>query len=130
MAENDFRKAFGLRVKETRKNRKLTQKELAQKLGIHYQLLNKYEGGYILPQPEKIVTLADFLGVSVDFLLTGRTLENSDLSDVRLLGRFQVLSHFQKEDQDTILRIIDAISVRSTVQGSIEKISSVTGLVG
>jgi len=122
MTDPDFKKAFGARVKETRKTRSWTQKELAQRLGIHFQLLNKYEGGQTLPQPEKIVALADELEVSVDYLLTGRTPDEQSLPDQRLMERFRALAEFAPEDRDAILRLIDAVTVRQSVQGSLERV--------
>jgi transcriptional regulator with XRE-family HTH domain len=130
MTDTDFKKAFGARVKEARKSRTMTQKDVAQRMGIHFQLLNKYEGGQTLPQPEKIVTLANLLEVSVDYLLTGRTPDNHGMVDTRLMERVQALNHFPKEDQDAILLMIDAITVRSSVQGSLEKIKPKSGTAG
>jgi transcriptional regulator with XRE-family HTH domain len=130
MTDVDFRKAFGARVKEARKSRQLTQKELAHKLGVHFQLLNKYESGNVLPQPENIVLIADLLEVSLDYLLTGKTADNHDVIDNRLMDRVRALAHFPKEDQDAILRLIDAVSVRTSVQGSLEKIRPRNGTTG
>lgn len=81
-------------------------------------------------QPEKIVALANLLEVSVDYLLTGRTPDNHGMVDTRLMERVQALNHFPKEDQDAILLMIDAITVRSSVQGSLEKIKPKNGISG
>jgi transcriptional regulator with XRE-family HTH domain len=88
----------------------------------HFQLLNKYEGGQTLPQPEKIVALADELELSVDYLLTGRTPDEQSLPDRRLMQRFRALAEFAPEDRDAILRLIDAVTVRQSVQGSLERV--------
>ena len=130
MTDTDFRKAFGARVKQSRKDRKLTQKELAQRLGVHFQLLNKYESGQTLPQPENIVILADLLEISLDYLLTGKAPDNHNVVDLRLMERVRALAHFPKEDQDAILRLIDAVSVRTSVQGTLEKIRPKNGTTG
>ncbi|MES9856125.1 MAG: helix-turn-helix transcriptional regulator [Sedimenticola sp.] len=38
---------------------------------IRFQQLNKYESGLNLPPAEMLIKLADALGTTVDFLLTG-----------------------------------------------------------
>jgi hypothetical protein len=64
------------------------------------------------------------------YLLTGRTPDNHGMVDTRLMERVQALNHFPKEDQDAILRMIDAITVRSSVQGTLEKIKPKNGTAG
>lgn len=56
------------RIKELRKKKKLTQKELAKELGITQTVVGKYEHGDISPRPDKWQKMADFFGVSVDYL--------------------------------------------------------------
>ena len=68
MKDNDARKAFGLRVKELRKLRGLTQKELANKIGGLFPQINKYESGLSSPPLEKIIKLAEVLDTSADYL--------------------------------------------------------------
>lgn len=41
--------AFGEKIKEIRKNNKLTQKYLAEKLNVTYQAISKWERGLSLP---------------------------------------------------------------------------------
>lgn len=40
MEDDNLRKAFATRLKELRKRKELTQKELAQRIGANYQQLN------------------------------------------------------------------------------------------
>ncbi len=39
---DNIRKGFGLRIKELRKQKKWTQKELASKIDVRFPQLNKY----------------------------------------------------------------------------------------
>ena len=59
-------------LKILRKSRNLTQKEVANAIGITFQNYSYYETGRTKPTPEMLCTLADFFGVTVDELL-GRT---------------------------------------------------------
>lgn len=61
------------RLKELRKEKHLTQVQLAELMGLERSSIGKYEGNKgNLPSPEILQQLADFFDVSIDFLL-GRT---------------------------------------------------------
>ena len=60
---------FGKRLKEFRKRRNLTQKEVATKIGVSEQALSKWENGACLPDVYNLKLLALVLNVSVDCLL-------------------------------------------------------------
>ncbi len=119
MQDTELRKAFGTRVKQLRKQRHWTQKELASRLDIRYQLLNKYEGGQHIPPAETLIRLAEALQTSVDYLLTGNPIEDSPLADSRLFRRFKELEAFDAEDQATVINVIDAIIAKRRVEGAL-----------
>ena len=54
-----------------------TQKELASFLGIRQQSLSQHIKGRTMPTPDKLLAMADYFGVSADFLLIGY--EDGDL---------------------------------------------------
>ncbi len=60
---------LGKRLKELRTIKKLTQSDLANLLGIERSTYGKYETGDSSPDYEKLIQLADFFQVSVDYLL-------------------------------------------------------------
>ncbi len=67
MIENN---KIGTNIKKFRKKEKLTQKELANKLNIRYQTVQKYEKGIISNIPlETIIKLSKILGVSIQDIL-------------------------------------------------------------
>lgn len=57
------------RLKELRQEKKLTQKELAKIIGVHYRTLQNWESNESQIKPDKAQQLADFFGVSVGYLL-------------------------------------------------------------
>ena len=67
----DYR-SIGERVRELRKEKKVPQKDLAERLGISVRAYHYYEEGKRYPDFQGLLTLADFYGVSVDYIL-GRT---------------------------------------------------------
>ena len=57
------------RLKELRKEKKLSQKEIAKEMSISEKTLSRWENGESQIKPEKAQQLADYFGVSVGCLL-------------------------------------------------------------
>ena len=55
-------------IKELRKERGLTQEELAERLGVTYQAISKWENNAGMPDISQVVPLASVFGVSTDVL--------------------------------------------------------------
>jgi len=60
---------FTSRLKELRKEKKITQKELADSLGLAQSTIANYEQGIRFPDNAMIKKLADYFSVSLDYLL-------------------------------------------------------------
>lgn len=60
---------FGDRLRKLRKERKLTQKELANLIGVKNSVISFYEVGDRTPSLEVLVKLSKALRVSTDILL-------------------------------------------------------------
>ena len=69
---------LGERIAVLRIRQGWSQAELARRLHISASAIGMYEQGRREPSIEVLVMLSGVLGVSVDFLLTGRTLCGSD----------------------------------------------------
>lgn len=61
---------FAEKLKSTRKKAGLTQKEIADKLGITYQSYGQYERGVRKPKYETIQKISNALGCDISSLLT------------------------------------------------------------
>lgn len=64
---------LGKRIADLRRKRGLNQSELARKLGLSTSAIGMYEQGRREPSIPIIVALAEELGVTIDYLLTGQT---------------------------------------------------------
>ena len=62
---------LGKRIKDAREFLKIGQKEFAEKIGIIYQTLSKYERNEIKPTTEILTKLAEIHGININWLLTG-----------------------------------------------------------
>lgn len=76
---------FSQRLKELRKERKLTQKQLAESLGIATSTIIKYERGEREPNIQNIKRFANYFNVTVDYLLGfDDEFNNLDLTSKRI----------------------------------------------
>lgn len=66
---------FSNQLRNLRLQNKMSQKELAERLGVSQQMVTKYEAGKATPSPYAITKLAAIFGVSADFLLERTTEE-------------------------------------------------------
>lgn len=70
----------GATIKELREKRRITQKELSDKIGVSDKTVSKWETSKGLPDIGIIEELARALGVSIAELLTGELRENGNQS--------------------------------------------------
>jgi transcriptional regulator with XRE-family HTH domain len=122
MEDDALRKAFAARLKELRKQKEWTQKELARRIGANYQQLNKYECGLNTPPLDKLVSLAEALETTVDYLVTGDPTQNVPLHNTQLLERFKALEAFNTHDQEMVIQLIDAMIVKQRVESAMQPV--------
>ena len=60
------------RIRELREDRDLRQSDLAKETGIDQRTISNYETGKSNPDSYALIKLADYFGVSIDYLV-GRT---------------------------------------------------------
>lgn len=63
--------AVGERITALRKEKELSQGQLAQLLGVSRQAVSKWENGQSSPDTNKLIQLADVLDTEVEYLATG-----------------------------------------------------------
>ena len=85
-----------LRLKDLRAARNLRQADMADLLQINRTTYVKYETGASEPPLETVARLADFFGVSVDYLL-GRNSVNLPAEETELLKIFRQLNPTGRE---------------------------------
>ena len=75
---------FSQRIKQLRKDKHMTQAQVAARIGVTASMVSSYETDIRLPSYEVMVQIADLFGVTVDYLLcrqNKRFLDISELSD-------------------------------------------------
>ena len=89
-------------IKYLRKEKDITQEELADILGVSYQSVSRWETGVCYPDMELIPVIAEFFGVTSDMLLGVD--ENIERKNIE-----QYLLRFQKAISQG--KIYDCISI-------------------
>lgn len=75
---------FSRRLKQLRKDKHLTQVQVADRIGVTASMVSSYETDIRLPSYDVMLRIADIFGVSVDYLLgrqEKRFLDISELSE-------------------------------------------------
>ncbi len=68
-----FLQAMGKRISQRRRQLKMTQEILAEKMDVSIQMISYVETGKKAIRPENLAKLCDALQISADYLLFGRT---------------------------------------------------------
>jgi len=80
----------GTTIKQLRESRKLTQAELAEKIGVSSKTVSKWETAKGLPDISLLRPLAMALGISVIELMNGEQIRNKNISANMLRSKFYV----------------------------------------
>src|SRR5919201_4215859 len=83
VSQGTTRETVGARVKRLRLQRGLSQRDLSSP-GVSYAYISRIEAGARTPSVKALRKLARKLGVSVDYLETGRDVPETDSRELRL----------------------------------------------
>ena len=73
---------FGNRLYELRKQKGLSQEDLANKLNVTRQTVSKWETGDSTPDMEKLTALGELFGISLDELVLGKVPVSTKLDEL------------------------------------------------
>ena len=88
---------FAERLRELRKGRGLTQKELGGQTGLSKAVVSKYETGMGYPSFDILIRIAQFFGVSTDYLLGAsgnKALDVSGLTESQIRALQLLITEF------------------------------------
>ncbi len=84
---------LGTRITELRKERAISQGDLARELDVSRQAVSKWEQGQSTPDPQKLLKLAELLQTDVQYLATGvKTEPPAPIIEERIVVR-EVIRH-------------------------------------
>lgn len=114
---------FGELLAELRKDKRLSQKELATIFHLASSTISSYEMGVHSPHVEQLANFADFFNVSTDYLL-GRTsseqppgiLDEILVDNVKIGDAISILKNLPEDRRRAILLILHDIQFSNTIR--------------
>lgn len=96
---------LSIRIKELRKERKWSQKELGEKVEVSESFISKVESGKKQPSREVTAKIAEIFNVTIDFLL-GRSDEEdlNEMLDVKFKSMKERLSNLPESQREMIMK--------------------------
>ena len=85
--------SFGEKLQMLRKKKGISQEQLAQQLDVSRQAISKWETGESLPETEKVILLAKFFDVTIDYLLCKQPGQESGPEEIQT-GQEKATNHW------------------------------------
>lgn len=101
MGNEEILRGIGERIMLRRKQLRMTQEELADKMDVSTQMISYAEQGRKAIRPENLIKLCAALDISADYILTGKSGEEER---GRIAGKLSRLSDSQLH---TVEKVID-----------------------
>ena len=116
MSKAASEESIGARIARFRREKGMTQVELATALEVSQPVVSDYENDVIKLSGETIIQLARILGVSADELLGMAKAPASGVpvKNRRLYRQLQNIEKLPKRDQQALLRTIDAFLAKAS----------------
>ena len=93
---------FGGKIKEARKAKHFTQKQLAENIGAKHNSVSDWENNKNKPDPDTIELLCGVLDITPNYLLSLETVEFSPVEKL-LIKKYRSLDPHGKDMVDTVL---------------------------
>ena len=103
---------FGDRLSDIRRKKKISQDELAKKIGMHAPVIGRYERSEVKPSIEVAVKIAEALNISLDYLV-GTT---DIILDKAIVNRIQNIQKLSEEDKGHLFALLDAFLLKCNIQ--------------
>ena len=93
----------GARVKQLRKAREMTLREVGMKLGVAANTVNRWERGESSPTRANLVSMSDLFAVDPSWLMFGITKSNTKKDEEKLLRKLRLLSDKQYQNIESLV---------------------------
>lgn len=112
---------FAQRLRLLRRQKNLSQADLADLVDVHSTHITRYERGMSRPSADTLKRLATALSVSGDYLLNGLSAitTQTPIEDKEVLVRFKEVEKMPNDDKVIILKLIDAFIAKKQLDALI-----------
>jgi transcriptional regulator with XRE-family HTH domain len=98
---------FGKKMTALRKEKKMSQGDLAKRLNTSISVVGRYERDEMTPSIEVAKNIASLLGSTVGYLM-GETEQVNILKDPQMLDRLNDINHLSEKEREALLMSVDA----------------------
>lgn len=98
--------SFGEKIKEARKEKRLTQKQLADKIGAKHNSVSDWENNKNKPDPDTIELLCGVLGITPNYLLAA-PYDGFSPAEKKIIEKYRYISEHSPSGSKAIDFIID-----------------------
>lgn len=113
--------SFGKRLAAVRKARGLSQRDLAQRVGISYRMIAYYEAQTTRPPAAKLTVLANALKISTDELLGHVPMTVREPVNGRLWKRLQVVEQLPAQAQKQVVELIELLAKNQATINAVKR---------
>jgi transcriptional regulator with XRE-family HTH domain len=104
-----FSMSISAKLVQLRKNKHLTQQQMADAVGLHVNQIKRYESGAVMPSLEALKKIVLTFGASLDELVFGK--DDRDM-DERLKMQLEVMSQLADEDKAIIQEVLEGLILK------------------
>lgn len=100
--------SFSDNLRQARKNKGLSQDQMAEVLGVSRQSVSKWESNIALPELDRIADISKLLGVTTDFLLIGSKEDENSMEKTKASSQCILIKSFDHKS------VVNCIKVNAT----------------
>ena len=110
--------AIGERIRQLRVERRWSQADLGEKIGVHQKQVSSYERGVNIPSTEVLIKLAEVFNVTLDYLAFEAKGQSAkiNIQDRELLRRFEALDNLPEHDKSLAKEMLDLLILKHRFQ--------------
>jgi transcriptional regulator with XRE-family HTH domain len=108
---------LGDKITHYRKLQRMTQGQLAEKLGVRAPHISRWENNKVKPNSSALESLAEALGVSLSELVSEPQPQLNGSSSAHFLNAIERLD---EDDREVVKRVIEGLLTRKRVQAALE----------
>lgn len=111
--------AIAEKIKKIRTERKMSQADLAKKIGVNARMISLYESGKSIPSMETVQKLAALFGVTTDYLFHDGPVdyEGMEIKDKSLIPVFEEIDQMNEREKEAIKVFVEAVSFKRKNEG-------------
>lgn len=117
---------IGFFLKELRKEKNLTQEQLAEKMNVSGRTVSRWETGHNMPDISLLVELAEFYDVSIPEIIDGERKSESMEKEVKEVA--EKMSDYAGVEKESLLKQIRLLSIGGVCALAVYFLLDITGM--